>query len=62
MNPFSRLRSTIKSRRFDDGVIDMARSFNDIALEHVASTSATLEGMGYGVGMPTSKKDGLAWM
>jgi hypothetical protein len=61
MNPFSQLRSTIKSRRFDDGVIDMARSFNDIALEHVASMSATLDDRGYGGGMRT-KNDGVAWM
>lgn len=28
MNPFSRLRSSICSDKFDDGVIALARSFN----------------------------------
>lgn len=57
MNPFSQLRSPIRSRRFDDGIVEMARSYNDAALERVTSS---LEGEYGGGGM--AKKDGLAWM
>ncbi|KAL3762099.1 hypothetical protein ACHAW5_008839 [Stephanodiscus triporus] len=57
MNPFSQLRSPIRSRRFDDGIVEMARSYNDVALERVTSS---LEGE-YGGGR-MAKKDGLAWM
>jgi hypothetical protein len=57
MNPVSQLRGPVRSKRFDDGIVEMARSFNGSALEQVSSSS---EGE-YG-GWWTAKKDGLAWM
>ena len=57
MNPFSQLRGPVRSRRFDDGITEMAQSFNGSALEQVSSS---LEGE-YGGGW-MAKKGGLAWM
>ncbi len=36
MNPFSQLRGPVRSRIFDDGITEMARSFNGSALEQVS--------------------------
>ena len=57
MNPFSKLRSTIKSRVFDAGIVEMAKSFNNTALAEVLSFD--------GIGGQLNAKitdDSLAWM
>lgn len=55
MNPFSKLRSPIQSRIFDEGIVRMAQLFNSSALEKVMS----FEG-GYGGG--SNRNNVLVWM
>ena len=33
MNPFSQLRGAIRSESFERGIVEMAVSFNDLAIE-----------------------------
>mmetsp|Transcript_37479 Transcript_37479/g.79997 ORF Transcript_37479/g.79997 Transcript_37479/m.79997 type:complete len:351 (-) Transcript_37479:313-1365(-) len=56
MNPFSKLRSPIQSRAFDEGIIRMAHSFNNSALEKVLSFDG-----GY-VGASNNRSNDLVWM
>lgn len=56
MNPFSQLRSPIQSKIFDNGIVNMAQSFNTAALEQMPSKE---EGGGDG---SVGKKNGLVWM
>ena len=72
MNPFSRLRSPICSSKFDDGVLKLARSFNDMALSErrfskssVTTEEEDVEEEEVGsdpVGVGRKSKDGLSWL
>mmetsp|Transcript_22130 Transcript_22130/g.48135 ORF Transcript_22130/g.48135 Transcript_22130/m.48135 type:complete len:172 (-) Transcript_22130:187-702(-) len=55
MNPFSQLRSPIQSSIFDKGIVQMAQSFNSLALEQISSVEGD-----YAVG--GLKKNELVWM
>lgn len=57
MNPFSKLRSPIQSRMFNQGVIQMAQSFNASALEKVLSLNIHAVG-----DVLKNTSDGLQWM
>ena len=59
MNPFSQLRSPIHSKIFDNGIVNMAQSFNTAALEQ--TLSRVKEEVGGGDGS-VGKKNGLVWM
>lgn len=54
MNPFSKLRGPIKSRVFDEGIVEMAQSFNKTALAQIPSLD--------GSGGPPGGESSLAWM
>ena len=57
MNPFSKLRSPIRSRMFDKGIIEMAQWFNTSSLEKVLSLDThdvVVKSQNIG--------DGLEWM
>jgi len=43
LNPFSKLRSPIQSRVFDQGILEMARSFNEKAVKTAREEEASLE-------------------
>ena len=58
MNPFSQLRSPIQSKIFDNGIVNMAKSFNTAALGQI---SRVKEEVGGGDGSD-GKKNGLVWM
>jgi hypothetical protein len=51
MNPFSKLRSPIQSRVFDEGIYEMARQFNVEAVVRARN-----------VDNGGSSMDGLSWM
>jgi hypothetical protein len=51
MNPFSKLRSQIQSRVFDEGIYEMARQFNVEAVVRARN-----------VDNGGSSMDGLSWM
>ena len=67
MNPFSKLRSPIQSRAFDNGIIKMASSFNSSAMEQISLSLE--EGQcddgvgGSGIGeLNNGGGNGLVWM
>ena len=67
MNPFSKLRSPIQSRAFDNGIIKMASSFNGSAMEQISLSleegqyDDVVGGGGVG-GLNNGGGNGLVWM
>lgn len=49
MNPFSKLRSPIQSRVFDEGINEMARQFNAGAVQRASAGCGQVD-------------DGMSWM
>ena len=45
MNPFSKLRSPIQSRAFDEGINEMARGFNAVAIKRASNDENNLSWM-----------------